>query len=114
MGGYIKCPPNELEKNMRKLIIEIKEPSRSIMYKGRKVRSPVKFEIFENELVLLEGQLRQMSIKDYSVTPFKETTEDESFKEIVFHTDDEVIIEDLCEEVEEPKSILDKLIKDNK
>jgi len=100
------------EKNMRKLVVEIKTPSKKITYKNRVVRSPVKFEIFENELELLEGQLRQMCVEDYSVRPLKVTTEDDSFDEVLLQKDDEVLIEDLCEEIE-PKSILDKLIKDN-
>jgi hypothetical protein len=101
---------------MRKLIVKIREPNKAVPFRNRVVRTPVSIEIYENELDLLEGQLRLLGVADYEVGPFKISTEDEdnTFDEVLLQNDEEVIIEDLCEEMDEPKTILDKLIRDNK
>ena len=99
---------------MGKLIVDVKEPNKAISYRNRIVRSPVTFEIYENELKLLKGQLRQLGIEDYVVKPYAPPVEvDTTFDEVLLQNDEEVIVEDLCEELEEPKTILDRLIKDN-
>lgn len=98
---------------MRKLRVEVKDRNKSINYKGRSVRSPVTFEIKENELKLLEGQLRLSGVSNYKIEESKPKAEEDTFDKVRLQTDEEIIIEDLCEEVDEPKTILERLIRDN-
>ena len=94
--------------------VNVTSPGLTVFFRNRVNRTPVLFSnVYENEIKILELQLRQKSIK-YTVE--KNSTTDEPEEEIVDEVvikNDEVKVEELYSKDKDPESILDKLIAED-
>ncbi len=95
--------------------VNVTTPGLAVYYRNRVNRTPVRFDnVFENELKILELQLKQKSIQ-YSVEKNKLTEEiDDEISDDIVVKNEEVSIEELYpKEDKQPESILDKLIAED-
>lgn len=91
---------------MRKLL-KIDDINKFIYYKNRKVRTPVILEVENKELKTLILSLNMAGIEKYSIGPIPIKVQKE--KEVLFHIDDDKQV--VVEELEEPTTILQKLMR---
>lgn len=96
---------NPERTNMKKKLI-IEDKAKFINFKNRKVRTPVTLTISDSELKSLRIHMKMADIQNWKV----ENISDEKTEVIDYDyaEPNEVIIEEL----EEPKTILEKLMKD--
>ena len=90
---------------MKKVLV-IEDHAKVIIFKNRKVRTPVSLEVTESELKVLEVAMHMAGVQKWKVTMTK-IQEDEVI-DYDFMEPEEVVIEEL-EEL--PKTILEKLMK---
>lgn len=100
---------------METYTVKIRTTGQKINHRKKQVRTPVIFNnVTGNELLFLEAQARSLRLtyeikKELDLN--KESKSDNIIKKVIVPTD-EVIIEDL--EPQEPNTILEKLIAENK
>jgi len=92
--------------------VEIKERSKTILFKNRVIRTPTTIDVGERQLSLLKVQLHQKGIENFIIRGYSEDkiipndfVIDEEF---IVDENKEIIIEELCEE--QPKTILEGLL----
>lgn len=91
---------------MKKLIIE--DRAKFIRFKNRKVRTPVTLLVSDSDLKFLRIQMKMADIQKWRI----ETKIDEKEKQVIDYdliNKSEIVIEELNEE---PKTILEKYMKD--
>jgi len=93
---------------MRK-ILTIEDKAKSINFRNRKVRTPVTLIVSDSELKSLEIQMRMVDITNWNVKHISKLEETEVI-DYDYAESSEVVIEEL--EAEEPKTTLEKLLKD--
>ena len=95
---------------MKKKLI-IKDKNKTIYYKNRKVRTPVIIEVTDQELRNIKPVLKIADIRDIEIINPNKQAKDDGVVEIPEAK--EVVIEELEDVVscEEPKTILEKLMK---
>lgn len=116
--GTLLCPLSIVKEDVMENTtyrVNVTSPGLTVFFRNRVNRTPVLFSnVYENELQILELQLKQKSIQ-YTVEdniPTEETGDELSFDEVP--DNDEVKVEELyLKEDEEPESILDKLISED-
>ncbi len=96
---------NPERADMKKVLI-IKDVARFITFRNRKVRTPVTLTINDSELKALKVHMKMADIKKWEVKLI--TEQDTEVIDYDYAEPDEVIIEEL---EEEPKTILEKLMK---
>jgi len=110
-GIQTGCLENESKEGIRmRKILKIKDKNSFVYYKNRKLRTPVNIEVEIKELKSLVQYLRMTGIQEYTIVPVplhKKMLE----KEILFDIDVEEDKEVVIEELEEPTTILGKLMK---
>jgi len=98
---------------MKKLLV-IRDRSKIIYFKNRKVRTPVTLEITDKEVDKLRIALKMADITDFSVEslPSKETSKEIKNNFVVGLEDVGAVIEELDSEtsLSEQKTILEKLM----
>lgn len=91
---------------MKKVLI-IKDRAKFITFRNRKVRTPVTLTVNESELKALTIHMNMADIQDWKVEVVSD--KDTEVIDYDYAEPQEVIIEEL---EEEPKTILEKLMKD--
>jgi len=98
-------------------ILEVKTPGKLLNHRGRTIRTPAKFDITEKEIKNFKMVLRQVGAEDYSIRSKEVDKEKNEYKEISIpepkEVTHEVIVEEIMDDEEETKSVLDQLIKDS-
>jgi transcriptional regulator NrdR family protein len=97
---------NPERTNMKKVLI-IKDRAKNITFKNRKVRTPVTLTIQDSDLKALKLHMKMADIQEWEVKVV--SNEDTEVVDYDYAEPKEVIIEEL---EEEPKTILEKLMKD--
>lgn len=94
---------------MKKRLI-IKDRSKIIYIKNRKVRTPCILDVTDREIVKIRLALKMAGIENYSVEPIPKNDDDDEIK-IYMSDNKEVNIEELdFESNDESKTILEKLM----
>ncbi len=96
---------------MKEYLVDIRTPNRFLNIKNKKVRTPTRFKIPEDQLKSLKVMLHHESITDFRIVDFESIAEEaeiESDKDEILE-ETEVIIENTFEN--EPQSTLEKLLK---
>jgi hypothetical protein len=95
--------------------VNVNTPGLTVFFRNRVNRTPVLFSnVYENELKILELQLKQKSIKysvEKNIITEKIEEKETDLDEVIVN--DEVKIEELYTKEKEPESILDKLIAED-
>jgi len=99
---------------MKKHKVKVEILGKVIFFKNRKIRTPFVLELTDTELDKFKFVLHAAGVEEYSVNEIKET--DDDFEELVsIPQKEEVVIEDLnIEDIDEPTTILEKLLRDDK
>ncbi len=100
--------------NEKKYRVHITTPNHMIVFRGKPIRSPAIFHnINEDELSILKTQIHRASIAATidEVKPL--TEEDELEEQAIIDLDKDVAVEELYSFDDEPKSTLEKLLKDD-
>jgi hypothetical protein len=98
---------------MNKYKVRVGMTGKMIFFKNRKIRSPFELELTKHELDRFKISLHQAGVEEYSVSEIKET--DDVEETMFIPQREEVVIEDLnIDEMDEPISILEKLLRDDK
>lgn len=97
---------------MNKILLKIKEKNKVIYFRNRNIRTPVMIELTRNEIKKANLALKIADINDY-IYEEKEVEKKIRTSEIreLVKLDKDVLVEEI-ELCEEPKSILEKLLKD--
>lgn len=99
---------------MKKYCVKIETPGKTIFFRNRKNRSPFTLEIFESEIKMLEAAMRASAVADYSISEITDDVKEDTWEDIIVSPiSEETVVEELIEE-EEPKTLLDKLLRDDK
>jgi hypothetical protein len=113
-GGWGVIPNPQYERS-EMYILDVKTPNKLLTHKGRSVRTPAIFTITKAEIKMFEVMLRQVGAEEYSVR-----SKDEVDKELALQKEfipikeiqEEVIIEEILDDEDETRSVLDQLVKD--
>lgn len=113
-GGWGVIPNPQYERS-EMYILDVKTPNKLLTHKGRSVRTPATFTITKAEIKMFEVMLRQVGAEEYSVR-----SKDEVDKELALQKEsipikeiqEEVIIEEMLDDEDETRSVLDQLVKD--
>lgn len=98
---------------MKKYKVRVETPGKLIFFKNRKVRTPFELDLTDHELERFKVSLHLAGVEEYSVNEIKETDDVEEY--IFIPQKEEVVIEDLnIDEIDEPTTILEKLLRDDK
>ena len=99
---------------MQTYTVKFLTPGQMVIYKERRFRTPVTFEgVLKKDLSFFDSQSRRSLIK-YEVFETPEQQREEPIKKLILEKEDEDIeIEELTE-INEPSTILEKLIASNK
>ena len=97
--------------------VEIKDRSKTILFKNRVIRTPTTLDVGERQLNLLKVQFHHRGIENFII---RDQSEDKTIpkdsvidEEFIIDENKDVIIEELCEG--QPKTILENLLdKDGK
>jgi tmRNA-binding protein len=99
---------------MKKYRVRVETPGKLIFFKNRKVRTPFELDLTEHELEIFKVSLHLAGVEEYSVNEIKKTDDDVE-ESIIIPQKEEVVIEDLnIDEIDEPTTILEKLLRDDK
>jgi hypothetical protein len=110
LGG--ETHPTMKGKAMRKLRVRVETPGKLVSFKNRQIRSPFTLDIYDSELKLLKTALASSDIGKYII---EEIDQSETVWEKVIVSNEETVVEELFEESEEePKTFLEKLLKDSR
>ena len=94
-------------------ILDVKTPNKLLIHRNKKIRTPAKFTITEAEIKMFEVKFRQVGVDDYTIRSKEEVDKELALhKEPVPEQKEEVIIEEIADDPEETRSVLDQLIKD--
>jgi len=106
--------PNKLKgSNMKKHKVKVEIPGKVIYFKNRKIRTPFVLELTTSELEKFKFTLYAAGVEEYSVNEIKGT--DDVEEDVIIPQKEEVVIEDLnIEDIDEPSTILEKLLRDDK
>jgi len=91
---------------MKKVLI-IEDKAKSIIFKNRKVRTPVKLIVSDSELKALKVKMKMAAIQNWKVGAIKKEEKSEII-DYDYEEPKEVIVEEL---ETEPKTTLEKLMK---
>lgn len=95
-----------------KKFVKIIQPNKTIYFKNRKLRTPVTLEVTDSDLKSLEVVFKMADIQDFEIVIKNPGTKKQPEVEIFdFDEDKEIIIEELELEKQEPKTILEKLMR---
>lgn len=98
---------------MKKHKVRVEMPGKLIFFNNRKIRTPFELELTDHELDKFKVALHAAGVEDYSVNKIKD--KDDVEEAILIPQKEEVVIEDLeIDEINEPKTILEKLLRDDK
>ena len=117
LGGYRRPPGMRKEAIMEQATyrVNVTSPGLTVMFRNRVSRTPVLFkEVYENELDILELQLKQKSMAYTVDKNILLMEEDGSFDETPIENDEIAVEELYVREEEKSESILDKLIAEDK
>jgi len=97
-------------------ILEVKTPNKLLTHKGRPIRTPAKFTLTKEEVKLFKVMLRQVGAEEYSIRSKDEVDKEFNlYKKFVPVTEvEEVVIEEIFDDENETRSILDQLVMDSK
>ena len=99
---------------MEKYRVKIISPNAKVIFRGKVLRTPVTCKgVYDSELTLLKGQIRRHSLKAEIVNE-AEVKEEEIKPLIVEKHDKDIKIEELYDPENEPNSIMDRLIAEEK
>lgn len=93
---------------MKKKLI-IRDRSKTIYFKNRKVRTPCTLEITNKEFIKLRLSLKMADIQDYELVSFIKKSEKETDANVL-DNDKEVVIEEIDFDNNKTETILDKLM----
>jgi hypothetical protein len=94
--------------------VRVESPGKLIRFKNRKMRTPFTLELADTELEKFKVILHAAGVEEYSVNKIKVKDDVEEPTVIIPHKE-EVVIEDMnFDEMDEPMSILEKLLRDDK
>lgn len=100
--------------NEKKYRVHITTPNHMFVFRGKPIRSPAIFDkITEDEMLLLKTQVHKASINATidEIKPY--TEEDLAEEQAIIDLDKDVAVEELYSfDNNEPKSTLEKLLKD--
>lgn len=101
---------------MKKYKVRIEVPGKVIFFNNRKIRSPFELELADNEIDLFKLTMTSNGISKYTIEDIEDIKEDDknTWEEIIAVKDAEVVIEDLYIEEDEPNTILEKLLRDER
>ena len=111
--GILPNPPYERRKMY---ILDVKTPNKLLTHKGRQIRTPAQFVITEKEIKMFKVKFHQVGVDDYTIR-----SKDEVDKELALRKEsyvvpeevkEEIVIEEIEDDPEETRSILDQLVKD--
>lgn len=116
-GVGIPVPNPTIYERSEMYILDVKTPNKLLTHRGRTVRTPAKFPVTESELKTLKVMLRQVGAEEFTIRSKEEVDREiQERKELeaieVPEVHQEVIIEELMDNEEETRSVLDKLIRD--
>jgi hypothetical protein len=86
-----------------KKVLKILTPNRKLNYRGRQIRTPVSIVSDEKEINTILVQLRLVGCTKFSIEPYHETKPK--------NTTEQKIKEPVIEKIDEPLTILEKLLK---
>lgn len=113
-GGWGVIPNPQYERS-EMYILEVKSPNKLLTHKGRSVRTPANFTITKAEIKMFEVMLRQVGAEDYSIRSKDEVDKELALQQKsvpVEEIQEEVIIEEMLDDEDETRSVLDQLVKD--
>ena len=90
---------------MKKILI-IEDLAKSIIFKNRKIRTPVSLEVSDTELKALKVVMHMVGIKDWKISTPK--IQEDEVVDYDFYEADVVVVEEL---EDEPSTTLEKLMK---
>lgn len=97
-------------------ILDVKTPNKLLSHKGRLIRTPAKFTLTEKEVKLFRVMLHQVGGDDYSIRSKDEVDKEFSLNNKfvpIEEIQEEVVIEELTDDENETRSVLDQLVKDS-
>lgn len=97
-------------------ILEVKTPNKLLSHKGRSVRTPAEFTLTEKEVKLFKVMLHQVGAEEYSIRSKDEVDKEFSLNDVfvpIKEIEEEVIIEELTDDEDETRSVLDQLVRDS-
>jgi len=103
---------------MKKYIVRVETPGKLIFFKNRKIRSPFTLEVSDSDLELLKATMTSSAIDKYEIKDYKEkekSENDDVWENVIIPKDKEVVIEEMfIKEENEPSTLLEKLLRDEK
>jgi len=108
--------PTLPDERRKMYILDVKTPGKLLDYRGRSVRTPAKFIVTSDELKSFKVKFRQVGITEYKVRSKTEVDKEIASKQTVYAPhkvmEEEVTVEEIMDNEEETRSVLDQLIKD--
>jgi hypothetical protein len=98
---------------MKKYMVRVEIRGKVVFFNNRKIRTPFQIELADSDINLFKFAMNSSGISEYTIEDFKEQTEDTWEEKIIKPVDKDVVIEDLYIE-EEPNTILEKLLRDER
>jgi hypothetical protein len=98
---------------MKKFKVKVEVPGKVVFFNNRKIRTPFELELDDSDINLFKFAMNSSGILNYEIEENKPDSENTWEEEILKPLDKDVVIEDLYIE-EEPTTILDKLLKDER
>jgi len=98
--------------SMKKYKVRVDMPGKVIFFRNKKIRTPFDLELDHSDITLFKFAMNSSGISDYIIEDNKKDDET-TWESIIVVEDKDVVIEDLYIE-EEPKTILEKLLRDER
>lgn len=102
-------------KNIVTYRVKVSSRNAILIFRGKKLRTPVEcHNVFEHELPVLETQMAKDALQ-YEIVKESDIVEEKKVEPLVIEKrDDDVKVEELYDPEEEPNSLMDQLIAEEK
>ena len=99
---------------MKKYKVRVDVPGKVIFFRNKEIRTPFDLELDDSDITLFKFAMNSSGISKYTIEDNKNDDET-TWEDIIVVEDKDVVIEDLyIEEEKEPKTILEKLLRDER
>lgn len=111
--GILPNPPYERREMY---ILDVKTPNKLLFHKGRQIRTPATFVVTEQEIKMFKVKFHQVGVDSYTIRSKDEVDKElalgQESESVPQEVTEEVIIEEIEDDPEVTRSILDQLVKD--